>query len=87
MPDPTAPEQERLLTSQEAADFLRLTPRFLEMRRFKGGGPPFIRVSGRCVRYLKSDLRDWVEGLRRTSTSDSGPPAVGRESQSGLNAG
>lgn len=82
MSDATAPEQERLLTSQEAADFLGLTTRFLEMRRFKGGGPPFIRVSGRCVRYLTSDLRAWVEGLRRTSTSDVGPPRVGLESQS-----
>ena len=62
MSDATAPEQERLLTSQEAADFLGLTTRFLEMRRFKGGGPPFIRVSGRCVRYLTSDLRAWVGG-------------------------
>ena len=87
MSDATAPGQERLLTSQEAADFLRLTPRFLEMRRFRGGGPPFIRVSGRCVRYLKSDLREWVEGLRRTSTSDLGPPPVSQVSQPGLNPG
>ena len=70
MRDNTAPIQERLLTSQEAAGFLGLTPRFLEMRRFNGNGPPHIRISSRCVRYLMSDLQAWVEERRRTSTSD-----------------
>ena len=80
-------ENDRLLTAQEAAAYLGLTPRFLEMRRFNGNGPPHIRISSRCVRYLMSDLQAWVEELRRTSTSDSGPLGVGKESRSGLNAG
>ena len=64
--------QHQLLTPRQAAAILGLTPRFLEMRRFKGGGPVFIRVSGRCVRYRLSDLIEWIEGRRRTSTSDQG---------------
>ena len=72
MHDSTVLDTDRLLSPRQAADFLGLTPRFLEMRRFRGGGPPFIRVSGRCVRYLSSDLRAWVEDRRRTSTSDTG---------------
>ena len=68
-----ANEQDGLLTAQEAAAYLGLTPRFLEMRRFNGNGPPYIRISSRCVRYLQSDLQAWVEDLRRTSTSDPGP--------------
>ena len=62
-----------LLTPQQAADFLGLSTRFLEMRRYRGGGPEFIRVSGRCVRYLRSDLISWIDARRRTSTSDPGP--------------
>jgi hypothetical protein len=64
-----------LLRPSDAAAFLDLTPRFLEMRRFRGGGPPFIRVSRRCVRYLMSDLQTWVEERRRTSTADMGDVA------------
>ena len=67
------PEQDHLLKPQEAAAYLGLTPRFLEMRRFNGNGPPYIRISSRCVRYQKSDLQAWVGELRRTSTSDPGP--------------
>lgn len=69
---PNADMADRLLRPREAAAFLGLTPRFLEMRRFRGGGPPFIRVSGRCVRYMLSDLLFWVEERRRTSTADTG---------------
>ena len=66
-------QNDRLLTAQQAAEYLGLTPRFLEMRRFNGNGPPYIRISSRCVRYQMSDLRIWTEQLRRTSTSDMGP--------------
>ena len=68
-----ANENDHLLTQQQAAEYLGLTPRFLEMRRFNGNGPPHIRISSRCVRYLMSDLQTWVEGRRRSSTSDPGP--------------
>lgn len=63
---------ETLLTSAQAAEVLNLTPRFLEMRRFRGGGPRFVRVSSRCVRYRRSDLDAWVADRLRTSTSDAG---------------
>ena len=66
-----------LLTTKQAAVLLGLTPRFLEMRRYRGGGPEFIRVSGRCVRYLRSDLISWIDARRRTSTSDPGPDSDG----------
>jgi predicted DNA-binding transcriptional regulator AlpA len=61
-----------LLTPVEAADLLGLTPRFLERRRYVGDGPPFIRISARCVRYRSSDLREWIESDVRSSTADNG---------------
>ena len=47
----TSVPHQTLLTPQEAADFLGLTPRFLEVRRYRGDGPIFIRISGRVIRY------------------------------------
>ena len=67
------PEYNPLLTPFRAAEYLSMTPRFLEMRRHRGGGPPFVRISSRAIRYFLSDLREWAEARRRTSTSDPGP--------------
>ena len=63
---------ERLIGEQGAAAFLGLTVRTLQGWRYKGGGPIYCRVSARCIRYRRSDLRAFVEGRLRTSTSDTG---------------
>jgi len=57
-------EQDRLLKQDEAAEFLGVTPRFLEMRRFRGDPPAVVRFSSRCVRYRLSDLEAFVERHR-----------------------
>ena len=46
----------RLYTSDEAADFLRLTKGALAKQRASGTGVPYIIVGRRTVRYLWSDL-------------------------------
>ena len=71
------PDYDHLLTPPQAAKFINLTPRFLAMRRYKGGGPPHIRISKTRVMYVKSDLIAWIDGLRRNSTSDPGPDTDG----------
>ena len=64
-----------LLTQEEAAAFLRRSPRTLEGDRTRGGGPIFVRLdddedSGGTkqkkagVRYLMSDLRSWGTSSR-----------------------
>jgi hypothetical protein len=72
MEDDAVHEPERLLTPIQAADFLSLTPRWLELKRYHGDGPLFVRVSARCIRYRLSDIEDWVDCRIRTSTSDLG---------------
>jgi hypothetical protein len=62
-----------LLTEQEAAELIGFTPRFLQERRFRGGGPPFVKISARAIRYRPSDLAAWAAERLRTSTSDRGP--------------
>jgi hypothetical protein len=42
----------------------------MEVRRYRGDGPPFVRVSSRCVRYRPEDLEAWTAARVRISTSD-----------------
>ena len=64
---------DRLINEQEAATFLGYSVRALQNWRLRGGGPVFVKVSARSVRYRMSDLTAWVEVRLRVSTSDPGP--------------
>ncbi|MDQ3606988.1 MAG: helix-turn-helix domain-containing protein [Gemmatimonadota bacterium] len=61
-----------LLTEVEAAATIGFSPRFLQERRMRGGGPPYVRVSARAIRYRPEDLESWAAERLRTSTSDPG---------------
>lgn len=63
-------ERNRLLDEDEAAEFLGLSPRTLQGLRVRGGGPDYIKIGSRAVRYRLSDLEDFIEGRRQSSTSD-----------------
>ncbi len=65
-----------LINEKLAASFLDLSVRTLQGLRCRGGGPRFVRISGRCIKYRRIDLRDWGETNLRTSTSDAGPEAA-----------
>jgi Helix-turn-helix domain len=67
----TTETQSPYLDQKEAAAFLRLSPRTLEGYRVLGRGPAF-RKFGKKVLYTVSDLTEWAEKQRRTSTSDQG---------------
>lgn len=62
---------DRLIGEKAAAQFIGYTPRALQNWRVRGGGPRFVKVSSRSIRYRRRDLIDWAEGRLRTSTSDS----------------
>jgi hypothetical protein len=59
----------RYLTPDEAAEFLRMSPRTLEKQRTLGGGPRF-RKFGRMVRYTMRDLVTWAEARSFAMTSE-----------------
>lgn len=61
---------EILINEEVAAKFLDLSSRTLQAYRLKGRGPPFYRLSARCIRYRRTDLRTWVQGRHATSTSE-----------------
>ena len=60
---------EVLLNEHQASKLFGLTPRWFQKKRLEGGGPPFIRISSRCIRYQKKSLLDWAESYLVTSTS------------------
>ena len=65
-----------LINERVAGVFVDLTPRTLQALRQRGGGPRFCRLSSRCVKYRRIDLRAWSEARLRTSTSDPGQEAA-----------
>jgi hypothetical protein len=60
---------ENLLTEDETAKALSLSPRTLEGFRLKGGGPKFVKL-GHRVAYRPADVEAYVAANVRTSTSD-----------------
>lgn len=60
-----------LINEQEAARFLGFTPRALQNWRFRGGGPLYIKVGGRSVRYRKRDLLVWAQTNEVANSADS----------------
>lgn len=78
MPSPTSSNQrdpdhlDRLITENDAALFLGYSVRALQNWRVRGGGPKFVRVSKRSIRYRRRDLIAWTEANLRTNTSDTG---------------
>lgn len=64
----------KLLTEREAARILTVSPDALRNWRLRGGGPKFVRVSSRCVRYRLADLIAWTDARVRSSTSDRRKP-------------
>ena len=63
---------EDVLNEKEMAALLRISIKSLQGWRYKGNGPKFLKL-GRCVRYRRGDLQDFVLKALRSSTSDPGP--------------
>ena len=68
---PAAVANPEFLTTDEAAAFLRLSPRTLEKQRVLGGGPRFRKFGARVV-YAVADLRAWADSNTFGMTSDPG---------------
>ena len=61
---------DRFIDENEAAIFIGYSVRALQGWRFKGGGPRFIKVSSRSIRYRRRELIEWAESRLRASTSE-----------------
>jgi predicted DNA-binding transcriptional regulator AlpA len=67
----TMENQDFLLRTEEAAKRLGLSPKTLNIWRWKGVGPRFCRL-GRACRYRPSDLDAFIAAGEARSTSDPG---------------
>jgi len=61
-----------LLSTEQAARHLALSPRTLEALRLRGGGPAYVALGRRAIRYRIEDLESWVASRIRRSTSNDG---------------
>ena len=68
---PTDPDS--LLTEDEAAELLQLSPRTLQTWRSKGIGPPCVDVGLRVVRYRRGALNAYVEQNTRAMRAREAP--------------
>ena len=63
-------DAESLLTSKEAASFMRVSESWLAKARMRGDGPAYAKY-GRSVRYQKKDLIGYTRARLQRSTSSS----------------
>jgi hypothetical protein len=58
-----------LLDQSQVAKILNTTEKFLEGRRYRGKGVPFVRI-GRLVRYRRQDVERFISDNLCQSTSE-----------------
>ncbi len=63
---------DELMTTEQAAHLLKLSPRTLEAQRLKGGGVPYVALSRRAVRYRAGDLRRYIQTHLKAHSADAG---------------
>ncbi len=60
---------EKLLRTEDVANLLGVPAKTLEMWRYRGTGPRFVKL-GRLVRYVESELDEWVRSSTRSNTAE-----------------
>jgi hypothetical protein len=58
------------IDENRAAKLLGLSPRTLQGYRVRGGGPPFVKISHKVVRYKVAELMAWIKTHTRKNTSE-----------------
>ncbi|MCC3305534.1 helix-turn-helix transcriptional regulator [Sneathiella sp. HT1-7] len=66
-----------LINEKQAAEYLGYTVRALQNWRVRGGGPKFVRISPRSIRYRLRDLDAWIDERTVASTSQPSPYLAG----------
>lgn len=60
---PPAPDYDRPMMTEEAAEFCRLSRAQMIRMRSQGIGPKFVRLGARIL-YLRPDLKEWLYANR-----------------------
>jgi hypothetical protein len=67
---PPDENEDRPIKTAQAADWLNVSVQFLEILRHTGGGPRYMRLGARSVRYTIRWLREWCEQRAHTHTKE-----------------
>jgi hypothetical protein len=70
MPADPIPTDPLLVSESRAAAMIGAAPKTLERWRARGGGPPFVRIGPRMIRYALDDLDRWWQARRAESLAD-----------------
>ena len=70
-------QQERFLTTEQAAELMQCSRITLEVWRGQGRGPRFLKINGHLVRYRMSDVLGWMNQHEHASTSEYPSPQPG----------
>jgi predicted DNA-binding transcriptional regulator AlpA len=60
--------EKHLWTTDDCASFVKHKSRTLAEWRSLGKGPPYVKLSRRCVRYVPDEVRAWVAQHRLRGT-------------------
>lgn len=63
-------DPDQLLTEKQAAELICYTQRALQNWRQRGGGPKYVKVSARSIRYQRRDVLEWIEDHKRRHTAE-----------------
>ena len=58
-------KNEEMLTTEQAAEFLKVKPGTLTKWRKRGRGPESVRLGPKTVRYRRSALMAWVDQMNQ----------------------
>jgi predicted DNA-binding transcriptional regulator AlpA len=50
-----------LLRTREVADWLGVSTQWVELSRVNNYGPPYKKLGPKSIRYLRRDVRKWLE--------------------------
>jgi predicted DNA-binding transcriptional regulator AlpA len=53
------------LTEREAAKRLRVSVQLLRKWRAKKGGPRYLKLGGKCIRYTAEDIEGYIQSQRQ----------------------
>ena len=63
---------DELLSTRAVADWLGVSTQWVEIGRSKNYGPPFRKISARCIRYHRGDVLKWLKERSYASTAEYG---------------
>lgn len=66
-------DRDDLLNTTALAEWFGVSEAWVCVARSRGGGPPFIRLAPRHVRYKRSDVLRWLAERTRSCTRDGRP--------------